>query len=205
MKPKEYIQYFQLEKGWNTKIQEEFLQKLTSELLAFLEYNKAVNNIKGFDNAVKVIRMKWDAISNKIPNGLPEKLWSYFWATTVSKLREELCPREMEIRRKEAEERKAIRERNKEFQREWQRKQFDWYQNFLNGVFSRLILQSLVVSSVPADSFRYLGLPITATSDDIKKRFREMSMTLHPDRGGKQEDFIQLTEHKNRCLKWANR
>lgn len=203
MKPKEYIQYFQLEKGWNTKVQEEFLQKLTSELLAFLEYNKAVNNIKGFDNAVKVIRMKWDSISNKIPNGLPEKLWSYFWATTVSKLREELCPREMEIRRKEAEERRKERELYKEQQRRLN--EMLWGDFFFDDIFERLFAAAFAMPVVPADSFQYLGLPETATSDEIKKRFREMSMTLHPDHGGKQEDFIQLTEHKNRCLKWANK
>lgn len=65
MKPKEFIEKYGLETGWKAKYQNDFLQDMTSELLAFLEYNKAENNIKGFDNAVKVIRMKWDAISNK--------------------------------------------------------------------------------------------------------------------------------------------
>lgn len=34
---------------------------------------------------------------------------------------------------------------------------------------------------------------------------REMSMRMHPDQGGNQEQFIHLTECKNLCLKWASR
>ncbi len=59
MKPKEFIQKYGIENGWNPKHQNNFIQDLSSELLAFLELNKALNNIKGFENAVKVIRMKW--------------------------------------------------------------------------------------------------------------------------------------------------
>ena len=63
MKPKEFIERFNIAGGWRSAIQDEFLAKMTSELLAFCEYYKAADNIKGFENAVKVIRMKWDDIS----------------------------------------------------------------------------------------------------------------------------------------------
>lgn len=43
MKPKEYIEKYGIQGGWNPKKQQEFLSDLTSELLAFCEYNKAVN------------------------------------------------------------------------------------------------------------------------------------------------------------------
>lgn len=78
MKPKEFIIKYHLERGWNSRVQEPFLQDFTNELIAFLELHNAQNNIRGFDNAVKTIRSKWDAVSNKIPYGLPDKLWSYF-------------------------------------------------------------------------------------------------------------------------------
>ena len=97
MKPKNYIEKHKMMQGHFSH--DEFIQDLSSELLAFCEMYKASDNIKGFDNAVKVIRMKWDAISNKIPFGLPDKLWNYFYATTVVKLREELCSREMSARK----------------------------------------------------------------------------------------------------------
>ena len=99
MKPKEFITKYHLERGWNSRVQKPFLQDFTNELIAFLEFFNAQNNIRGFENAVKVIRSKWDAVSHKIPYGLPDKLWSYFWATVVCKLREELCP--VEVKRME--------------------------------------------------------------------------------------------------------
>lgn len=201
MKPKEFIQKFGLEKGWNPKVQESFIQSFTSELLAFLELNKAENNIKGFDNTVKVIRSKWDAISNKIPYGLPEKLWSYFYATVICKLREELCPKEMEQRRRMAEERR----REREERHAWINEMNKWYNNWFNQSFERAALMFLLLNSVPSESFQYLGLPEDATGEQIKQRYREMSLKAHPDMGGSQEEFIKLTEHKNKCLKWAMR
>ena len=66
MKPKEFIEKYGIQGGWNPKHQTNFLQDFTSELIVMLEYNKAVDNIKGFDNALRTIRQKWDAISNKI-------------------------------------------------------------------------------------------------------------------------------------------
>ena len=106
MKPKEFIEKYGIQGGWNTKHQTNFLQDFTNELIVMLEYNNAVDNIKGFDNALRVIRQKWDAISNKIRFGLPEGMWRYFFATVVVKLREEMCSREMQIRKERAEEKK---------------------------------------------------------------------------------------------------
>lgn len=60
MKPKEYIEKYNIGTGWKPEVQKEFLSDLTSELLAICEYNKAEDNIRGFDNSVNVIRMKWD-------------------------------------------------------------------------------------------------------------------------------------------------
>lgn len=92
MKPIEFIRKYDLQSGWKPRVQNSFLQDMTNELLAFCEVNHANDNIKAFDNAVKVVRMKWDAVSRKIAGGLLEKLWNYWWATVVVKIRAELCP-----------------------------------------------------------------------------------------------------------------
>lgn len=113
MKPNEYINKLNISSGWKKYKQQEFINDLTSEFLAQLEYFKANDNIKGFDNALKVIRMKWDSISNKIPFGLPESLWKYFFAAVVAPAREQLCPGEMQKRRDEAAARRAEYERLK--------------------------------------------------------------------------------------------
>ena len=94
MKPIEFVRKYDLQSGWKPRVKNSFLQDMTNELLAFCEVNRVNDNIKAFDNAVKVVRMKWDAISRKIAGGLPEKLWNYWWATVVVKIRAELCPTE---------------------------------------------------------------------------------------------------------------
>ena len=114
MKPKEFIEKYGIQGGWNPKHQTNFLQDFTSELIVMLEYNKAVDNIKGFDNALKTIRQKWDAISNKIRFGLPEGMWRYFFATVVVKLREEMCSREVQARKERAEEKRKAWEARQE-------------------------------------------------------------------------------------------
>lgn len=200
MKPKEYIDKYGIQGGWNPKKQKEFLSDLTSELIAFCEYNKAENNIKGFENSVNVIRSKWDSISNKICFGLPEEMWRYFYATVVVKIRQELCPADVarrEERRAEQERRKKIKEEIKE------RQQRFWDKLFHETMYEKIALLSLFLSNKPVSSFNYMGLPSTATEDEIRKRYREMSLACHPDKGGKQEEFILLTEHKNKCISWA--
>lgn len=131
---------------------------------------------------------------------MPAKLWSYFFATTIAKLREEMCPKGMEIRRQQAAARKEMYERRKAWRKE---QESIWENSFRDAMYERMALLLLAIKSIPSESFQYLGLPEDATEEQIKQRYREMSLKAHPDRGGSQEEFIKLTEHKNKCLKWA--
>lgn len=46
------------------------------------------------------------------------------------------------------------------------------------------------------NAYRYLGLPQTASNDDINKRFRTQALTHHPDKeGGSDEKFQLLQSH----------
>lgn len=200
MKTKEYLDKYNLHKGWNTKIQNEFISDMTSELEAQLMLNKAEDNIRGFDNALRCLRMKWDSISKKIPYGIPDKLWNYFFATVVAPLREQMCPREMQRRREIQEERKARYEERKKMEHDFMEEMYQAHMNYWKNLLAHIILVSM-----PMDSFEYLGLTVDATVDDIQKKFRELALKAHPDRGGSQEKFIELTNHRNRCLKWASR
>ena len=199
MKPKEFIEKYNLSKGWNKYKQNEFLSDMTSELLALLETYHAENNIKGFDNAVNVIRMKWDAIDKKIPFGIPEKLWGYYFATTIAKIREEMCPEEMAHRREVAARKKAEWERCKKEREEWEREMYgDYFSSFYEHL-ATLFLKAVVK---PVESFIVLGLSEDASEDDVKKAYRKLSLEHHPDRGGDKEKFIAITEAKNKCLSW---
>ena len=201
MKPKDFIEKYNLSKGWNKYKQNEFLTDMTSELLALLETYHAENNIKGFDNAVNVIKMKWDAIDKKIPFGLPEKLWGYYFATTIAKIREQMCPAEMQHRREEAAKRKAEWERRKREREEWER-DFYGFGGFDYWFYSHLAAMFLKTSAKPVESFAVLGLSEDASEEEVKKTYRKLSMETHPDRGGDKEKFIAVTEAKNKILSW---
>lgn len=199
MKPKEFIDKYNLSKGWNKHKQNEFLSDMTSELLALLETYHAESNIKGFDNAVNVIRMKWDAIDKKIPFGIPEKLWDYYFATTIAKIREEMCPEEMAHRREVAARKKAEWERRKKEREEWER---EMYGDYFSSFYEHLAALYLKAEVKPVESFIVLGLSEDASEDDVKKAYRKLSLEHHPDRGGDKEKFIAITEAKNKCLSW---
>lgn len=78
MTTKEYLKKYNLSTT-NKFLHSEFVRDLTNEFIVLLEMNKAENNIKGFDNALRCVKMKFDAISNKtVGGGLPDSLWKYF-------------------------------------------------------------------------------------------------------------------------------
>jgi len=212
MKPKEFIEKYHLAEGWakgwpsdNKRRQKQFITDMTSELLAMLEYNKAQDNIKGFDNAVNAIKSKWDGIDKKIPYGLPEKLWGFFFATVVAPLREEFCPRQMEQRRQEAAERRAEWQKRKEMRDWWKNREREFIDDWNRSFYYSMLARLLALEAIPNESFAALELPNTATVEEINKAYRVKAAMAHPDHGGSQEAFITLTEHKNKCLAWATK
>lgn len=44
------------------------------------------------------------------------------------------------------------------------------------------------------DPFAILGIDREATDKEIKKQYRELSKTMHPDKGGDEEAFKELTK-----------
>lgn len=202
MKPIEFVRKYDLQSGWKPRVQNSFLQDMTNELLAFCEVNQANDNIKAFNNAIKVVRMKWDAVSRKIAGGLPEKLWNYWWATVVVKIRAELCPTEerrraarQAARQAEYEERKAQEERERAYWRNIEQETF-WERIFL-------MASLLAGTRIPEESFQYLQISSSSTPEQVLKRYRELALIMHPDKGGNQEEFITLTEHKNKAYQYA--
>jgi DnaJ-class molecular chaperone len=56
-----------------------------------------------------------------------------------------------------------------------------------------------------ASAFDVLGLPDTATVAKIKARYRELSLTNHPDRGGSVEEMRSVIEAYRVARSWAER
>jgi hypothetical protein len=187
MKPLEYVKKYNLDQGVNFS-HNEFISDLTMDFITLLEVGNARSNIKGYNNAVNAIRMKWDGIDKKTAGQLPEKLWNYFFASVIAKLREELFPEEMQRQRQEKED--------------WKKRKTDWERmereqdSWIFGFF----LHSLFSKQKPISSFQTLGLESDATLDDVKVSYRKLSMLHHPDKGGNRDKFIEITEAKNKCL-----
>jgi len=197
MKPKEYLEKYDLTKSKNHNL---FLDDLTNELLSLLEVGRSLDgelNIKTFENSLRVIRQKWDAISNKIPFGLTEGLWEYFYATKICKIRKELFPEVVANREKIREEKQRRYDEYKSIFEE--DSFFDRFQNLFKLLSGHDIK--------PIEAYTVLGFSESdeVAIDDVSKRYRELSLKCHPDRGGSQEQFIKITEAKNRVINFINR
>jgi len=195
MKTHEYVKKYNLSAGpvFNHN---NFIEDLLLDFFSLLEIGKNSDgkiNIKGFENTVRAIRQKFDGISNKTPGGLPEKLWKYFYAAKICGMREQLFPQEMERRRQEKEERYRRQEEN----RAWENS-FGWgaWDNFSSWFFK----SNNIKSAIPVDSFTILGLQSTATTEDVRKSYHELARIHHPDMGGQNGKFLEITEAKNKCM-----
>jgi hypothetical protein len=99
---------------------------------------KAQDNINKFNECVKQIRAKFDGISNKIPYGIPNDVWNFFYKKQVVPLREEFCP-EASKKMKEEYEAEGIRrkeeaKRKKEEKEFWKERKQSESKNFLKLV-----------------------------------------------------------------------
>lgn len=92
MKPKEIIEQASLYKGFNRKSQGILFSIMTSELRDTYNRYGVKDSHRHFDAAVKILRSKWDSISMKIPYGLSEGVWRFFYARWVAPMKRELCP-----------------------------------------------------------------------------------------------------------------
>lgn len=55
-----------------------------------------------------------------------------------------------------------------------------------------------MVSIQAPELLSYLGLPFDADQTSVRKRFRELCKTCHPDEGGDPEKFIELMRMKEK-------
>jgi DnaJ-domain-containing protein 1 len=53
--------------------------------------------------------------------------------------------------------------------------------------------------------YRLLGLPSTATMQEVKAAYKSLAKQCHPDAGGSHERFIALQHSYERVLQWTKR
>ena len=92
MKTKEIIERAQLTKGFNKKLQGTLFDLMLKEVKDIYEGFGVKDSERHFIAAVKMLRQKWDAVSKKIPFGIPEGIWKFFYAVRIVPLKEKLCP-----------------------------------------------------------------------------------------------------------------
>jgi DnaJ-domain-containing protein 1 len=82
-------------------------------------------------------------------------------------------------------------ETRKKFQQKHQSSFNDWYNAWFAIVGN---------NSIPTESYKVLELPASATEQEVIRKYRELALKHHPDVNGASEDFILVTEHKNKIL-----
>lgn len=94
MKPKEYISKYNMN-GIHSFNHNHFVADLSNDFMATIELlnSKGQLNLKRFEVCVKEIRQKFDSIflkSSNIKKEEFEKIWKYFYATTIVKVKDDL-------------------------------------------------------------------------------------------------------------------
>ena len=196
MKTKEYVEKYGLGEvgGVNKLNHNDFIADLTIDFMTLLEVGNSTKNIKGFENAVRAIRMKWDGVNNKTVGCLPDKLWNYFYAKVIMGYKQDLFP---EILKARAEQKK----RREEYKRR-EEQEFNQYFSFgfgIDDLFAGFIA-SLFKTQIPEEAFNKLNLSISANIEEVKESYRILALQHHPDKGGNSDLFIAITEAKNKCL-----
>lgn len=202
MKAKEYAaKYFtegadfsQRDYSWGL-----LLEDLKKDLQELLDKNKANDNLKGFDNAVNAIRMKFDSIA-RLSNGLvTEQLWKRFFAQTVAKMREELCPREFTARKQENQRKFEQRQERRAFEDDMEKMITQSHRDYINNAIKTIMC--------PEKLFEVMGFegsPFNVTVDQVEEKYQELLEFLPRYQGNyTQEQMLkELNECRDRCIKW---
>jgi len=208
MKPKEYKKkYLSIERDGKLNAQEQdtFLEDFEADFVKALNICKNNLNLTRFKSLVKEIRSKWDSIFFGVIDE-HEKLWKYFYATVVVPNREIFCGEEIKKNQAEFERKK------KEWQqwREFTDPSYMWEQMFKERMNEyEQILKSLLANPRPIQSFNYFGYEEKSidsiTANDVIKKYKQMAITLHPDKGGETSSFQELAMHKERCVSFLEK
>lgn len=209
MKVKEYIKKYNLK---TTKLsssgKNELIKDLSMDFLSMLDFYKESPNqaydYTRFKICVSQIKDKLDSIQNKsISFGSPkesvvywEKLWKYFYASFIVKIRDKEFGEYLNNKKKAYEER--------------QKYYYDPYADFVNDFWSHIydnVFNSLKKmcdnSEAMTPYLDILGIdPIKEppSREIVIKKYRELVKVHHPDAGGDRSTFEKITNAKNELL-----
>lgn len=203
MKVAEYVSTFNL-KGASHFDRDAFLIQFSSEFESNVKSLSQMNP-KIWENTIIQYKQKWDNIFNKskLTRDQSDKFWGFFFATKVIPVRNSLFPGEWktilhEYRIKNDRDYRIRFNRKEEYKQEqdFLRKDFEEFQqSFFNSFFKRShdpIKQACIILLNLQDQ--------ELTEQAVIVAYRNLAKTKHPDVGGSQEEFVQITEAKDKLL-----
>lgn len=198
MKPKEYISKYNMN-GIHSFNHNHFVADLSNDFMATIELlnSKGQLNLKRFEVCVKEIRQKFDSIflkSSNIKKEEFEKIWKYFYATTIVKVKDDLFG---EVIRKQKERKRNYRN---QFEYDFDDMFEQIFNSFFENFFKRFAGANYFTEDQKKSDMSILELQENFTADDVNKNYRKLSLQHHPDKGGSNEMFLKITEAKNRLL-----
>jgi hypothetical protein len=207
---KEFIKQYNLERS-NKIDRKEFIADFTNEFISHIESDKfASESLSAFNGIINIMKQKFDALDRKTIYGLDEGIWRYWYAAIACKIREEYFPEEKKYREFKEAEWKAKKAEERAEKERWQKiiddQQASWEAEFeaRKAAYSAWLSALLRINTKPVSSFETLELNEDATAEDVRKAYKELALKHHPDKGGNQQRFIEITEAKNKCLAYLN-
>lgn len=200
MKPKEYVKKYDLLNHKRGNFDNDgFIADLTVDFNSIIEFHKKTNwSYTKFKNCVSDIRDKFNSIANKSAHPqINEKMWSYFYATVVAPARNAMFGDPRENRRPRPENHARQNHYRDDYFRD------DFFEQFTDFFEDVLREFALSLENAVINPFQVLDLPTTASKDEIKRRYKQLALIHHPDKGGNAETFRMITEAKERCLNFA--
>ena len=209
MKPKEYCKKYRLDSedpvGFSRK---RIYEDLRSDFSDLLEVGKGRENIKGFENAMRALRVRFDSIVVRSLYSKRDTLmsvWDRLYSAEISPMRDRLFPEQMEARRKEREER-ARRKRDREEEERAKRhfysggESFFFFNNEFYQQFENLFAAMMGVPTSSPSDYAILGIEPHSSAEEVKSAFRKRALECHPDKGGDPDKFRKLVQARNNCL-----
>jgi hypothetical protein len=91
MKTREYVKKYKLNEDDNFD-HAKFIADFTIDFQVMLSNANIGKDYGRFRRLVNDVKKKWSNINNKTAGQLPEKLWGYFYGSTIMSCKDELFP-----------------------------------------------------------------------------------------------------------------
>ena len=216
MKPKEYIKQFGLDNKLGHFNRSLLCQQLQEDFAQLLAANSQVNYIH-FENATKLIKQKFDNIfrDSSLSEEAKDKFWKFFFATKIIPIRNTYFgfkswkEIKLEYKLKTDKDFRRSYETAKFFEKlytrysqlfeEELREQAQYFKQRLNDhIFNPL--ESRERDLQISKSLLGFSEEDSLEENFIKRQFRIMPLTCHPDTGGDSEAFLKLTAARDFLL-----